>query len=135
MIVLDASVLIALGNANDVHHLRAREVLMACLDEHLLLHPLTKAEVLVGPVRRGSGELKERELLAMGVEEWAPIEGSGLRLAEIRVSTGLKMPDCCVLDAALATGSQLATFDEELAKAAAHFGLALQNRSWVEQQL
>ncbi|QIM19389.1 PIN domain-containing protein [Leucobacter coleopterorum] len=125
MIVLDASVLIALGNTNDVHHLRAREFFMAHLSDDLLLHPLTKAEVLLGPARRGLADFKARELAAMGIEEWVPTEGSGLRLAEIRAATGLKMPDCCVLDAAIATGSQLVTFDDALSNAAARFGLSL----------
>jgi len=41
-------------------------------------------------------------------------------LANLRASSGLKLPDCCALDTALttATASTLATFGDALAKAA-----------------
>ncbi len=41
-----------------------------------------------------------------------------LRLAALRASSGLKLPDCCTLDTALSTRSTLATFDVFLATAA-----------------
>lgn len=133
MIVLDASVLIALGNDRDVHHLRAREFMLSHLGDDLILHPLTKAEVLVGPMRRGIAGAKEREIDAMGIDEWVPHAGSGLRLAELRVRTGLKMPDCCVLDAALTTDSRLATFDVDLARVAEGYGIEVRGLDRVHE--
>ena len=38
-----------------------------------------------------------------------------LRLAELRVSTGLTLPDCAVLDVAVFHQASLATFDTALA--------------------
>lgn len=46
-----------------------------------------------------------------------------LRLARLRVNSRLKLPDCCVLSAAIATRSRIATFDGRLASAARELGL------------
>lgn len=40
------------------------------------------------------------------------------QLARLRADTGLKMPDCCVLLAAEHTAARVASFDEQLIKAA-----------------
>jgi predicted nucleic acid-binding protein len=39
------------------------------------------------------------------------------RLAQLRVGTGLTMPDCCALLAAEDAGASIASFDERLAQA------------------
>ena len=52
MIVVDASVIIALLDANDAHHARAAEVLDDLRDP-LAASALTVAEVLVGPANAG----------------------------------------------------------------------------------
>lgn len=41
-----------------------------------------------------------------------------MRLARLRVESGLKLPGCRALDAAMTAGSALATFDRALAEAA-----------------
>ncbi|MGH9122899.1 MAG: PIN domain-containing protein [Acidimicrobiales bacterium] len=46
-------------------------------------------------------------------------------MAELRASTGLKLPDCCVLDVAIHHQASLATFDTTLASAARHRGVAV----------
>jgi predicted nucleic acid-binding protein len=58
------------------------------------------------------------DLEAIGIRVADRIDGEPLRLAQLRVSCGLKLPDCCALDTALSTKSTLATFDEALAKVA-----------------
>lgn len=45
-------------------------------------------------------------------------DDAATRLAQLRVGTGLRMPDCCVLLAAEATDGRLASSDERLVKAA-----------------
>jgi predicted nucleic acid-binding protein len=65
------------------------------------------------------------DLEAAGVRVVAPDAGEPLRLAELHVRTGLKLPDCCVLDVALRSGSSLATFDDALAAEARRRGVAL----------
>lgn len=118
MITLDASVVIAHLQPRDVHH----EVASAYLREHagqrLLIHPLTLTEVLVGGVRAGRGEELLDDLYSIGVETVKPRVDEPLRLAILRVESGLKLPDCCALDTALCHESALATFDAKLAHAA-----------------
>lgn len=121
MIALDASVIIAFLNGSDVHHDRAAELIDAGLDGGFTMHRMTIAEVLVGAVRQKRGTQLLRELEALGVTQTAP--ENPIALAELRASTGLRMPDCCVLEAALQAAAPLATFDSSLARAAARLGL------------
>ncbi|MGL5909117.1 MAG: type II toxin-antitoxin system VapC family toxin [Phycicoccus sp.] len=118
MITLDAGVVIAHLQPHDVHHATAGELLRSSADDELLIHPLTLAEVLVGGVRAGRGDEMLADLDAIGIRATDPRPGEALRLARLRVETGLRMPDCCVLDTALVSGSTLATFDDALARAA-----------------
>ncbi len=112
MIVVDASVLIAFLDPNDAHHSAAVEVLAAA-SPPLLVHPITAAEVLVAAVRNDVAEEVWGDLVAIGVLiDDTPIEP--LILARLRVKTGCKMPDCCVLASAAARHIAVATFDERL---------------------
>lgn len=81
------------------------------------------APILVGPLRAGREVHVLRMLADLQITEWIPGQGSAARLARLRVETSLKLPDCCVLVAAIATRSDLATFDEQLATAAASVGV------------
>ncbi len=118
MITLDASVVIAHLNPGDLHHRTATDYLREHADEPLLIHPLNLAEVLVGGVRVGRGQELLDDLHAIGLRTAGRLDGEPLRLAALRVETGLKLPDCCALDTALTSQSSLATFDERLAAAA-----------------
>jgi predicted nucleic acid-binding protein len=90
----------------------------------MLVHPLTLSEVLVGGVRVGRGMAMRDDLDAAGIRVAADA-GEPLRVAELRTSTGLKLPDCCVLGVALRSAVSLATFDEALAAAAPQRGVRL----------
>lgn len=81
--------------------------------------------MLVGGVRVGRGVAMRDDLEAAGISVVAPDAGEPLRLAELRVSSDLKLPDCCVLDVALRSAASLATFDEALAAAARQRGVHL----------
>lgn len=118
MITLDASLVIAHLNPHDSHHQAATAYLRDSAGERLLIHSLNLAEVLIGgvKVRRGQEMLSDLHAIGIGVADRT--EGEALRLAHLRVECGLKLPDCCALDTALATKSTLATFDDALAKAA-----------------
>lgn len=118
MITLDASLVIAHLNPYDAHHQVATAYLRDTAGERLLIHSLNLAEVLVGGVRAGRGQEMLSDLHAIGIRVADRTEGEPLRLALLRVECGLKLPDCCALDTAVATGSALATFDDALAKAA-----------------
>lgn len=123
MIVLDASVVIAHFAAGDVHHAVATSFLRDRLDDEFVVHSLTMTEILVGPMRVGRQAFAEHQLAALGIVEWSPPGGSAARLARLRVDTALKLPDCCVLDAAMMTSAPLATLDARLARVAASVGV------------
>lgn len=123
MIVLDASVLVAHFSEQDRHHRAAVELLLGAAGVDLLAHSLTLAEVLVGGARIGRVEEMYADILALGVFPARRDDSEPLRLAALRVSTGLRLPDCCVLDAAMTNGARLATFDQALARAAPRSGV------------
>jgi len=80
--------------------------------------------VLVGAGRVERLDEQLEALAALEIME-VPIErGAAAQLARFRAETGLRMPDCCVLHAAVAVGADaLATRDERLSRAAAARGL------------
>jgi len=118
MIVLDASVLIAHLNPLDSHHEAATRLLLDVPPGSLLAHSITLAEVLVGGTRIGRGAQMHADLQAAGVRLADHDEQEPLRLAQLRATTSLKLPDCCVLDTAISNNASLATFDNALATAA-----------------
>lgn len=121
MIVLDASVLIAHFGAGDPHAADALEILDT--EEELAIHPLTLAEVLVRPAGQGRAAAVREQIALLGVDVLDFSADHALLLAELRASTGLRMPDCCVLLAAMTTSSSVATFDRRLADVAAQLGI------------
>jgi predicted nucleic acid-binding protein len=116
MIVVDASVLIAFLDRNDAHHTAAVDWL-ADASPPLVVHPITLAVVLVGPTRDGSADRAWTVLQAIGVELYTQ-PTDPLTLARVRVHTGLRLPDCCVVEAARHHGCAVATFDDRLRRAA-----------------
>lgn len=123
MIALDVSVVIAYLNPRDAHHDVATAYLRHSAGERFVIHSLNLTEVLVGGVRVDRGQEMRSDLEAVGIEVADLPEDESLRLARPRVQCGLKLPDCCALDTALATGSALATFDEALARTARGLGI------------
>ena len=123
MIALDASVLIAHLNPDDAHHAAATELLLGASPGSMLVHALTIAEVLVGGVRVGRGAAMRDDLYAAGIDVAPHDSDEPLRLAELRASSGLKLPDCSVLDVALHHHASLATFDRALADTARRRGV------------
>lgn len=123
MIALDASVLIAHLNPADAHHRNATEILLAGPPGEMLVHTVTLAEVLVGGVRIGRGTAMRDDLHAAGIVIASHDDDEPLRLAELRATTRLKLPDCCVLDVAVRNRASLATFDRTLAAEATRWGV------------
>lgn len=115
MIVLDASVLIGFMFEQDDHHSAAVALLRNVAGAPLGVSQLTLAEVLVVPTRLHRLDAAEQMLADLGVTELPLPSGASRRLAELRVETGLKLPDCCVLLTAQTVSGSLATFDERLA--------------------
>ncbi len=127
MIVLDASVLIAHLDAADAHHERAGALLLDIADEPLGASPLSLAEVLVGPARAGQLDRATAVLRQLHVTGVRLGEDAPTRLAVLRVGTGLRLPDCCVLLAAEQTHGAVATFDARLAAAARERGFVVRD--------
>jgi len=121
--VLDASVLLAYFDAGDAHTDAARAILVEA--DALAASVLTLAESLVGAAR--AGRLDE-QLQALADLEVRPVpigDDAAPRLARLRQETSLKLPDCCVLDAAETVGAEaVATGDGALMKAARERGYA-----------
>jgi predicted nucleic acid-binding protein len=117
VIILDASVLIAFLDGDDTHHAAAEQLLTEAIDDDLAVNSLTLAEVLVAPIRGGRLEPALAALHALEVQELRFPADTAVRLAQLRATTGLKMPDCCVLLAAEDTTASVASFDERLAQA------------------
>ncbi len=106
--------LIAYLDANDAHHADAVGLLEDSVPP-LIVHPITAAEVLVMPVRRGVADEVWADLVAIGVEvDDPPIDPP--QLARLRAEIGRKMPDCGVIASAVNRGVAVATFDERLRK-------------------
>lgn len=125
MIAVDASVLIAHLWAEDAHHDSATRLLIDTVDQPLVAHSLTMAEVLVGGVRAGRGTEMQADLRAIGVGIAQHSDDEPLQLATLRATTGLRLPDCCVLHTAQANDATLATFDQALTRAARHLHLVV----------
>lgn len=124
MIALDASVPIGHLTPHDAHHAAATEILSNAAPRSMLFHPLTLAACSSAADGSDAGRRCVMTWCCrMSVA--APDAGEPRRLAELRVSTGLKLPDCCALDVAPGTASSLAIFDDALAAGARRRGVAL----------
>lgn len=78
---------------------------------------MTLAEGLVGAVRVGLGTSMRDDVRAAGMDVAKHDADEPLRLAELRVVSGFKLPDCGVLDVAIRNHASIATFDDALAPA------------------
>jgi predicted nucleic acid-binding protein len=123
VIVLDASVVIAQFATYDPHATAAWRILDR--DDDFAIHPMTLAEVLVRPVEQGREPLVARQIADFGVAVLEIADDEPLRLARLRARTRLRLPHCCVLDAALRHDADLATFDGRLAEAARSEGVTV----------
>jgi predicted nucleic acid-binding protein len=123
VIILDASVLIAHLDGNDLHHQRARDLLEASGASPLGASPISLAETFVAPARTGQLDAARGALGRIGVAELAFSTDTPARLAQLRADTGRKLPDCCVLLAAQDHEGTVASFDADLLKAARALGL------------
>ncbi len=128
MIVLDASVLISYLDADDDRHVVAESLLAREIDDDLGMNPLTLAEVLVAPVREGLLRQAQEALRDLEVNELPFPSDTAVRLAELRATTGLRMPDCCVVLAAEDAGATVASFDRQLIQAAKARNMAVLER-------
>ena len=122
MIVLDANVMIAVLDPQDSHFDSARRFFVAHASERLAAHRLTMAEALVLAANGGSEVAAAAAISALGVGRFDEVDDP-IELARLRARSGLRMPDCCVLYAAIREKAKLVTFDARLANVASEFGV------------
>lgn len=123
VIVLDASILIAYLDEDDEHHDRSMVLLSREIGDDLAISPITLAEVLVAPTRDQRSAPVLTAITALEVASIPITVDSAVRLAQLRVTTRLRMPDCCVLLAAQDASARVASFDDRLLTAASAVGL------------
>jgi predicted nucleic acid-binding protein len=129
VIVLDASVLIGHFEPADIHHDAATAVLLGNARESFAANVVTLAEVYVGAARAGRVDQLRALIARLDVAELDLPGSAAVRLAQLRATTGLKMPDCCVLYSAEVHQAAITTFDERLTARACELGLAVRRAS------
>lgn len=99
LIALDASVLIALLDADDRHHQAARAALEAHAEDDLRIPAHTLAEALVHPIRAGKEREARRLIAALEIAVDAVDEPIAVAAAKLRArhGTALRMPDALVI--------------------------------------
>ena len=125
MIVLDASVLIGHFEAADPHHADATALLKAHMTDSFASSVVTLAEVYVGASRAGQADRLDQLLAQLAIQSLELSADAAHRLGQLLTTTGLKLPDCCVLYAAERHHAAIATFDGALAKRATNMGLTI----------
>jgi predicted nucleic acid-binding protein len=125
VIILDASVLIGHFEPADSHHADATALLKAHLTDSFASSVVTLAEVYVGASRAGQADRLDQLLAQLAIRSMELPAEAAHRLGELRATTGLKLPDCCVLYTAERHSAALATFDDTLANCAANIGLTV----------
>ncbi len=123
MIILDASVLIAHLEPADKHHDRAAGLLLAHQAEEFAASVISLAEIYVGAARANRLTDVEHAIARLRVAAVPLPAIAARRLAEIRATTNLKLPDCCVIHAAEQHHGTVATFDSLLADQARRLNL------------
>lgn len=120
-VALDADVVIAFLDASDDQHQRAIDLLRPRLatGDRMLLAASVYAEILVHPIKRAADKAIDEFITAIGAEVIAIDRDIARRAAELRAWHGnLRLPDALSLATALATGANLLTLDQRLAKIA-----------------
>lgn len=126
LVTLDANVLIALTDEDDPHHEDASWFIRrSTFRGTLQIHPFNIAEAAIRPSAAGVVDQVRRIWDLLGVHVTKVDGEQPWRLASLRASTGLGLPDCCVLDTARHTSSAVATFDTRLAQRARDLGVDL----------
>ena len=125
MIILDASVLIGHFELADAHHADATALLRAHALESFAASVVTLAEVYVGAARAGRTDQLHQLLAQLQIESLDLPADAARRLGELRATSKLRMPDCCVLYSAEQHNAAIATFDDKLAARAADLGLTV----------
>lgn len=126
--MLDADVLIGALDASDRHHAAARALFANwhARDERRLISIVNLTEVLVAPAHDGRRLRRAREAIAaLGVSIHRPSEAIAVDAARLRGAHPISLPDAYCLATARQTDASLASFDENIVRAARAEAIAL----------
>lgn len=119
--VLDANIIVGYLDADDVHHADAREIVTGA--DELAASVLTIGEASVDAVRKGRLQELLAALAAIELRTAELTADAAPTLAQLRAQTTLKMPDVCVLCAAMTLGADaIGTRDRQLRRVARERG-------------
>lgn len=120
-VALDADVLIAFLDASHDQHQRAIDVLRPRLaaGDRIMFAASVYAEILIHPIKRNADKAIDEFITAIGADIIAIDRDIARRAAQLRAThSRMRLPDALSLATALATGADLLTFDQRLAKIA-----------------
>jgi predicted nucleic acid-binding protein len=127
-VVLDADVAIGALDSSDPNHARARTLFRGWQRQETtrLLSVVNLTEVLVAPAAdRTRLRIAREAIAALGVQLHQPGEAVGVEAARLRNRHTISLPDAyCLATARYAEGA-VASFDENVRRAAEREGLAL----------
>ena len=127
-VVLDADVLIGALDGNDPHHTRTRVLFRNWKrrDEAPLISVVNLTEVLVAPAADRQRVLAAREAIAaLGITVHQSGEAVGVDAARLRAAHPISLPDAYCLATARFTDAAVASFDENVVRAAERERIAL----------
>ena len=118
-VALDADVVIAFLDASDDQHQRAIDVLRPRLaaGDRIVIAASVYAEILIQPIKRNADKAIDEFISAIGADIIAIDRDIARRAAQLRAThSRVRLPAALSLATALATGADLLTFDQRLAK-------------------
>lgn len=124
MIVFDVSYAIPFLSEVDPRHEEAMTLVDAIAGDPVGIGSITLAEVLLHPARAGRAQEARGYIAELDIDEIAFPSDGAMRLAALRVATGLNLPDCAaVLAAQEARATAVATLDDRMRAALPALGL------------
>ncbi|MEY2954833.1 MAG: hypothetical protein RL530_434 [Actinomycetota bacterium] len=123
VVVIDASVLIALYTSKDGHHSWALSQFTLVAGDQIAIPALTLAEVMVRPIAAGKMDFLKQNLESLRLDVVPMLPEDAEPLAHMRSETGLKMPDALVLLTAVSLGAELMSTDASLISKARNLGI------------
>lgn len=91
----------------------------------LQMTALSQAEAMVHPARSGKLDKFQKMFTALGLAVTSIDSSDASKLATLRATTTLKMPDACVLHQAIKVSGSIATTDNQLAQVAKSKGVGV----------
>ena len=114
-LILDSDALLALLNADDLHHESIINRL-SLNSNFLSISVVTYSEALVYPFEKGR-EVEMSQLIRSHISEVVDVTiAIASKAAQLRALSKIKLPDALIAATAIEKGLTLLTFDEKLAK-------------------